>query len=217
MIHPLFSIPLYINFECSKEYNINLNDVNTKLKNLKWERVQNPNPLYEPKGSTTVNKEILKLPEFLDISKIIENEIKKYLFRDLCIDPDGIELSCNRSWSMLHKKGDYSREHCHDNCLWSGIFYTKLPSNCGGLTFHCEPSRYTWILPAIKPRLKKITPHTSNEVYIEPTEGCIVIFPGFLLHSTPRNLNNDDRMNIVFNYSLKGEFGDNYYEKQIIN
>ena len=180
MIHPLFSIPLYINFECAKEYNINLNDLNSRLLNLNWERVKNPNPLYEPKGSTTVDKEILKMPEFLDIFKIIDAEMKKYVFKNLGVDPEGIELDCNRSWSMLHKNGDYSRQHCHENCLWSGIFYTKLPKNCGGINFHCESLRYTWILPSIKPNLKQITPYTSNEVYIEPTEGSILIFPGFV-------------------------------------
>ncbi len=216
MIHPLFAIPLYLNFDCAKEYNLNLDDINKRLMNLEWERVKNPNPYYEPKGSTTCNKDILKLPEFSDIKMVINSEIKKYVYNDLCIDPDGIELDCNRSWSMLHKNGDYSRQHSHENCLWSGIFYTKMPDNCGGLTFYCEPSRYTWILPSIKPNLKQNTPYTSNEVYIQPNPGSIVIFPGFVQHGTPPNLSNEDRLNIVFNYSLKGEFGDNYYEKQII-
>ena len=216
MIHPLFAIPLYLNFDCSKEYNLNLEKLNNLLLSLDWEKVKNPNPNYEPKGLTTVNKDILNLPEFYDIKNVIDKEMKKYLYNYLCIDPDRIDLDCNRSWSMLHKNGDYSRQHCHENCLWSGILYTQMPDTCGGITFHCESSRYTWILPSIKPKLKQHTPYTSNEVYINPNPGTILIFPGFIEHSTPQNLSNEDRLNIVFNYSLKGEFGDNYFEKQII-
>jgi uncharacterized protein (TIGR02466 family) len=215
-IHPLFPVPLYVNPDCAEQNKLDLGDINKRLLNLDWERVYNPDPTYEPKGSTTVNKDILKLPEFADVRIAVENEMRKFIFDALHVDPSGIRLDCNRSWSMLHKRGDYSHSHCHENCLWSGILYTRMPDNCGGLNFYKEPLRYTWILPAIKPQLKTPTDITSNEIYTSPNEGCILIFPAFMYHGTPPNNSDEDRLNIVFNYSLKGEFGDNYYERQSI-
>jgi len=215
-IHPLFPVPMYVNPDCANEHKLDLDSVNNRLQNLEWERVYNEDPSYEPKGSTTVNKNILRLPEFDDVRQAIHKEMQKYVYGDLAVDPTGIRLDCNRSWSMKHKCLDYSHQHCHENCLWSGIFYTKMPEQGGGLTFFKEPLRYTWILPAIKPKLKKNTELTSNEIYVNPNEGCVVIFPGFVYHGTPANQSNEDRLNIVFNYSLKGEFGDDYYEKQTI-
>lgn len=215
-IHPLFPVPLYINPECADQNRLDLDSINERLLDLEWERVRNDDPHYVPKGSTTVNKEILTLPQFADVAKAIDNEMRNFVFNDLHIDPRGIRLDCNRSWSMLHKRTDYSHQHCHENCLWSGIFYTKMPEGCGGLTFYREPLRYTWILPAIKPKLQKNCELTSNEVYVQPNEGCIVIFPAFMYHGTPQNVSDDDRLNIVFNYTLKGKFGDDYFEAQTI-
>jgi hypothetical protein len=56
----------------------------------------------------------------------------------------------------------------------------------------------------------------SNEMTITPTSGTMVIFPAFTFHGTPLNMSNEDRLNVVVNYSCKGTFGDDYYEKQII-
>jgi hypothetical protein len=43
-----------------------------------------------------------------------------------------------------------------------------------------------------------------------------MIFPSFVYHGTPQNFSNEQRLNIVFNYSIKGEMGDNYFDKQVI-
>ena len=77
-------------------------------------------------------------------------------------------------------------------------------------------SSSNWILPAIKPKLKKHTELTGNEISFDPDVGTIMIFPSFVYHGTPQNFSNEERLNIVFNYSIKGEMGDNYFDKQVI-
>ena len=69
MIHPLFAIPLYINTVESLDYE----NINERLLKLDWERVP------QAEGTTTVNKEILNLPEFEDVKISIQEEIEKYV------------------------------------------------------------------------------------------------------------------------------------------
>ena len=206
MIHPLFAIPLYINTVESLDYE----NINERLLKLDWEKVP------QAEGTTTVNKEILNLPEFEDVKISIQEEIEKYVFGDLGVDDECTSLHCNRSWSMLHKTLDFSHSHNHENCQFSGILYTKMPEHGGGLTFFKEPLRYNWILPSIKPKLKEHTELTGNEISFNPEVGTIMIFPSFVYHGTPQNFSNEQRLNIVFNYSIKGEMGDNYFDKQVI-
>jgi uncharacterized protein (TIGR02466 family) len=215
--HPLFASPLYVNPYAATENNLDIDSINQRLLKLEWEKVQNPDPNYVPRGTTSVNKDILKLPEFSDVASAIQNEMQKFVFDDLGIDPRGIKLHCNRSWSMYHERGDYSRPHCHENCLWSGILYTQVPDKAGGLTLFQWSSHYTWILPAIRPRLRRTTGWTANEMDIGVQPGWIVIFPAFIQHGTPICESDDPRLNVVFNYTLKGIFGDDYYDYQEIH
>jgi len=215
--HPLFPTPLYINPECAAQNQLDLSSINQRLLDLEWEKVKNPDPDYVPHGTTSVNKNILSLPQFADVASAIDNEMRQYVFNDLGVDPRGVTLHCNRSWSMYHERGDHSRQHCHENCLWSGIFYTQVPENAGGITLFQYASHYTWILPAIKPRIRKSTQWTANQTYIDVLPGWIVIFPAFIQHGTPMCDSNDPRLNVVFNYTMKGTFGDDYYDYQQIS
>jgi len=211
-ILPLFAIPLYIEEDIHLKYNLDLEDVNKRLLDLEWEDVKGNNTT----GKTTVNKEILKLPQFDDVSNAIKAEMHHYVYDALAVDKESTKLDCNRSWSMWHKTLDFAPQHCHENCLWSGILYTKMPEDGGGLKFEKESLRHTWMTPSLKPRLERSNELNANEMTISPQAGTMVIFPAFTFHGTPENLSNDDRLNVVVNYSVKGIMGDGYYEQQIV-
>ena len=216
-ILPLFAIPLYVEEDVHLKYDLDLDDINRRLLEEQWEPIKGAVQGEEqPTGRTTVNKMLLTDDKFADVRRAIDNEMHNYVFNLLAVDNQSTRLDCNRSWSMLHKCLDYSHQHCHENALWSGILYTKMPEQGGGLVFTKESLRHTWMTPSLKPRLRKSNELNANELTIEPQSGTMVIFPAFTYHGTPPNLSNDDRLNVVVNYSVKGTFGDDYYEKQII-
>lgn len=216
-ILPLFAIPLYLEEDIHLKYNLDLDDINRRLKEQEWEPIKGASSSEEdPTGHTTVNKMLLTDPAFVDVRHAIHSEMSNYVFNVLSVDEEHTRLDCNRSWSMWHKTLDFSQQHCHENCLWSGILYTKMPENGGGLTFQKESLRHTWMTPSLKPRLKRSNELNANEMTITPLAGTMVIFPAFTFHGTPPNLSNDDRLNVVVNYSVKGTMGDGYYEQQII-
>ena len=217
-ILPLFAIPLYLEEDVHLKYNLDLDDVNQRLKSEEWEDIVGAVSSEEqPTGKTTVNKMLLTDPKFADVRHAIHSEMSNYVFNVLCVDEEHTRLDCNRSWSMYHRTLDFAQQHCHENCLWSGILYTKMPEQGGGLTLTKESLRHTWMTPSLKPRLKKSNELNANEMTISPQAGTLVIFPSFTFHGTPPNLSNEDRLNVVVNYSVKGTFGDDYYEKQIVN
>ena len=93
MIHPLFAIPLYTNTVGSLDYD----NINERLLKLDWEKVP------QAEGTTTVNKEILNLPEFEDVKISIQEEIEKYVFGDLGVDDECTETSYSISeWEVIN-------------------------------------------------------------------------------------------------------------------
>ena len=83
-------------------------------------------------------------------------------------------------WANISRNGAYTRAHGHDGSLWSAIYYVAAEPP--------PPSHpYSGLLSFVDPRSGSRTAPKMQAPYgyhmdIQPEEGLLVIFPGYLLH-----------------------------------
>ena len=88
-------------------------------------------------------------------------------------------------WANINPPGGYNVPHIHPNSLFSGVYYIKAPKNSGR-------------------KEGKLPKELWREVYLEPVEGRIIIFPYYLWHNVTPNKSNDIRISVSFNFIQHG-------------
>tara|TARA_Y100000361_G_C10987434_1_gene252310 strand:+ start:74 stop:610 length:537 start_codon:yes stop_codon:yes gene_type:complete len=85
-----------------------------------------------------------------------------------------------QAWGYREGFGEYTREHAHASCWLSGVIYLN------------------------KHHQKLIFPEIKKE--ITPREGNFILFSPFLSHKTKRNVKEDFKYGIAFNFKSDGVF-----------
>lgn len=98
------------------------------------------------------------------------------------------------SWANVLREGGYNKIHNHPGALWSGCYYVSIGNPAP------EPEFNGWI-EFQDPRPGNI--HGGKE-RIEPTEGMLLLFPGWLNHYVNPFSGTGERISIAFN--LDAEF-----------
>ena len=88
-------------------------------------------------------------------------------------------------WANIYRKGDYTISHDHDPKRYSFVYFLKSKPNFSPLMFE-----------SINLKNKK-----KKWKIVKPTEGRLVIFPGFLKHRVPVHIHDETRITISGNYS----------------
>ena len=121
------------------------------------------------------------------------------VFKEEWLDRDPI---IGNMWANINYNDGYNRPHVHPNCLFSGVYYIKAPTNCGELI--CtdpRPGMQTMMPIRIKGQPPK---HLWREVHLSPIEGRIIMFPAWLWHCVEPNKSNDMRISVSFNFIQRG-------------
>jgi uncharacterized protein (TIGR02466 family) len=106
-------------------------------------------------------------------------------------------------WANISPAHAFNRMHTHPGVIWSGVYYVQCPENSGQIYFS-DPRVQAQVL---RPRIHaegKQQPHNWSEVFYEPIEGRMILFPAWLLHEVQPNLSQDageqgNRISISFN------------------
>lgn len=93
------------------------------------------------------------------------------------------------SWVNLHPPGAWTKEHSHGNSAISVAVYLDQPENGGNLEVQ-DPLFYHWSGYPKENELWK-------EVEVKP--GDVLMFPGWLVHRTQRNLSQSNRVVMSMN------------------
>ena len=114
-----------------------------------------------------------------------------------------LSIVFHRVWVNVNPKGDSNEKHIHcghykSDCHWSGIYYIKTHANCGDIRFH-NP------IPA-----SLLVDHSSflkdssnlDSISLNPSEGTLLIFPSWVMHSVDKNKSEYDRISISFDIEL---------------
>ena len=121
-LHILFPTPVYQNFLEFRPSE--LKSMIDYVSNLDW---ASDKDIYEgPNGETTkLEADLLSEPELENLRKKIDEEVYNFA-KSLQIDFSKHGLKRINSWGNLQKKGNYIKEHRHNNTQFSGVFYFCL-------------------------------------------------------------------------------------------
>lgn len=129
-------------------------------------------------------------------------EMVQGIYHALGYDPD-YEPVCDSMWANINPRYAYNRHHTHPHALWSGVYYVQAPDDCG-LLYFTDPRPQTQVLtPYFDPRRRH--PDTWNEVFYQPREGRLIVFPAWLVHAVHPNLSTQEgeageRISVSFNF-----------------
>lgn len=121
---------------------------------------------------------------------------------DLGYDP-AYEPVFDNMWANINPKYGYNRNHIHPHVLWSGVYYVQAPPDSGRIFFTDPRPQALVAPPRYAPDVKR-KPEAWSEVYFEPIDGRLVLFPAWLTHEVEPNLSDKDgaagdRISISFN------------------
>lgn len=124
------------------------------------------------------------------------------IFRDMGYHPSTTPLIDNM-WANIQPRHGYNRNHVHPRSLWSGVYYVQVPQNAGRI-FFSDPRPQIPMWPVSYDPDKARGPESWQEVYYQPIEGRIILFPSWLVHEVEPNMSEQsemagDRISISFN------------------
>jgi hypothetical protein len=96
-----------------------------------------------------------------------------------------------RSWANYHPKEAWTDEHTHGDTDQVMVLYLDVPKDSGDLEIH-NPLFYHW-------EGSKRMSGTNGWRNLKVKTGDVVIFPGWMLHRTGKNFNDDPRVTINTN------------------
>lgn len=169
---------------------------------------ENNSKLSENKKTTPLaSKEncLLNKPDFSRIKIFFENTIKDYKENVLEITND---IYMTTSWFTINNKNDFHHKHAHPNTFLSMIYYVECES--GNLIFYPKSSLQEGFNLEYDIKNFNVFNSTKWTINIKPND--IVIFPGWITHSTSPNLSDKKRIALVASFFLKGKFGSEYEE-----
>ena len=199
-LHILFPTPVYQN--CLEFRPSELKSMIDYVSNLDW---ASDKDIYEgPNGETTkLEADLLSEPELENLRKKIDEEVYNFA-KSLQIDFGKHGLKRINSWGNLQKKGNYIKEHRHNNTQFSGVFYLQTPENSGDIIFTTRNA--TWINSYWEPSLTGYDDLNSFEKRFSPQQCGIFLFPAHLDHYVTPSHSEEERYSISFNYNLDGKF-----------
>ena len=199
-LHILFPTPVYQN--CLEFRPSELKSMIDYVSNLDW---ASDKDIYEgPNGETTkLEADLLSEPELENLRKKIDEEVYNFA-KSLQIDFGKHGLKRINSWGNLQKKGNYIKEHRHNNTQFSGVFYLQTPENSGDIIFTTRNA--TWINSYWEPSLTGYDDLNSFEKRFRQQQCGIFLFPAHLDHYVTPSHSEEERYSISFNYNLDGKF-----------
>jgi len=128
----------------------------------------------------------------------ISTHLKKYL-KHLKFNAS-IEL--DNFWINFHEYKDYTEPHIHPFSIISGVYFVKIPENCGNLIFY-HPAEDI-MCASIREEYVDNSMSNSPVCVMKPEENQFVLFPSFYKHSVGINKNKQEkRISIAFNANIK--------------
>jgi len=113
----------------------------------------------------------------------------------------------NTSWYTHSKPGQYASFHNHSNCMFSGVFYVKVPENSGDIEFDSHSGN------TFQPRSSEPNIFNSRSIKIKPSKGKLLFFDSNIYHEIKRNESDQVRVSIAFNLLPTGDLG--YFDSHL--
>lgn len=149
------------------------------------------------------------VPEFEELKSLIIEEAKLYILNRAKVlqsfnastsvqamqeKLDRIGLDIPKLWFNVNPYGGYQGKHHHASNLLGGTYYVQTPPNSGKIgLYNPNPFAYYKAQTPVHEHL------TMNDYTFEPTEGTLLLWPGWADHEISVNNNQQqNRMTVSF-------------------
>jgi len=144
-------------------------------------------------------------PEYAAFVQRMTDTLRQ-IHENLHYDPEW-EPFCDNMWAIINPRRAFNRYHTHPNTLWSGVYYVQAPADSGRVYF-LDPRAQAGMYAAHMGQDAANQRETWREVYYEPVEGRVIVFPAWLGHEVEPNMTKvrgraGDRVCISFNFSQR--------------
>lgn len=112
-----------------------------------------------------------------------------------------VKLVYNNSWINIHNPGNYIAPHVHPSSCILVTYYPKVPPNSGNIVFLNPNNVITWNFPSGV--YSNRNSYTDFQKSIPVVPGKFIIAPAHAQHFVEPNDSDDDRICVVFNYTIK--------------
>ncbi len=143
-----------------------------------------------PGGVSTYNqrRQIMELPEFLELSSWIHSEITTYLSSVGSVD----KVTVINSWVNWNPPGSQIDRHCHQLSRVSGAFYLSAGHGSAALRLHSNQRQFQGY-----DFVERETDYNQAHRDIAVNRGRLILFPGWMEHSVPAT--DSERVVLSFN------------------
>ena len=152
-------------------------------------------------GDTGGHEFLFRDPNFAPLFEKIASGIRDYTAA-LGLNNDCLAFYFQRSWATVSREGQRIFEHAHQQSHLSFAYYLQKPVDGGGIWFSIAehpnefaPAMFTQSKQEME-IIKRADDRTLNQIYVEPEEGELLVFPSKTLHSTAPNMVATPRISI---------------------
>ena len=136
-------------------------------------------------------------PFFEELKHLLDLHVKTFV-EELDFDLEGRNLKLEDLWINILPEGGNHSAHIHPNSVISGTTYISMPSGSSAIKF--EDPRHSMMMAAPS-RIKDAKEYLKPFIYVNPSEGDILLWESWLRHEVPANNSSEERISISFNYS----------------
>lgn len=198
----LFSIPLFYS---------NIGELDADVKNV----IKNFEYPDEAAGHDhTANKYILNDATLEVLAKQIDDAVQHFVHEVLQVN-DNVKFGLENSWVNRHAKGEHNTLHWHSNAMLSGVYYVDSAEGAGDIVFQKSHLWNNLFHDTVRMSYKETNIHNTNEFFITPRAGDIVLFPSHLEHMVTPNITDIPRYSLAFNYFPRGHVGEGTSELRV--
>jgi uncharacterized protein (TIGR02466 family) len=113
------------------------------------------------------------------------------------------KVMVNHAWANIYPPGSYIENHNHIPATVVASFYLKKPINSGNMVFENPMSAILRYQP-YNGLHDKDDYVNAFDTTIEVDEGDLVMFPGYLMHKTEKNMSTENR--VILGFNIRHEF-----------
>lgn len=132
---------------------------------------------------------------------VINKEVEKCAI-EFGLKLEGKKIKVSNFWLNINRKKDHNKMHTHLGSIFSGVFYIKVPDNCGRLVLEDPNTQLMQTFLHYWHLGYEFNEYTSMVWNISPDPGDLVIFPSWMSHYVEPNMSDEDRISLSFNTVL---------------
>ncbi|MFN3697346.1 MAG: TIGR02466 family protein [Pseudobdellovibrio sp.] len=144
----------------------------------------------------SIDKLHLIVPTFVNLEKKMRIHISQYI-KELEYDISIKDLTMTHCWVNVMPSGAQHTSHIHPLSVISGTYYLQVPKGASSIKFEDPRLGFLMNAPSVKTQAKN---ENKRFISVLPQEGDLILFESWIRHEVPRNLTNDPRVSISFNY-----------------